>query len=198
MRILFWRAVVPALALVLGGMRPLSAQAMVHASTFVPVASPTGIGVRNLSFGNITPTPGVTQTVTVPAAVAPQSGTRQSGQFNISVAGAAGVAFQLTLPAVLTSTIGGLTLPVSFNGNQFGAHCVVQGAGACTLTAFNPATAGTLRICRLQLFNTCLGFLVWPNNTQIRVFLGGSLAVPPATAAATYTGVVTLTITQVY
>ena len=143
MRILIWRAVVPALVLVLGGMRPLSAQAIVRASTFVPVASPTGIGVRNLSFGNITPTSG-TQTITIPAAVAPQSATTQAGQFDISVAGAAGVGLELTLPAVLTSTIGGLTIPVGFNGNQFGAHCAVlrltyaafaRGASSCRLRA---------------------------------------------------------------
>ena len=198
MRILTWRAVVPALVLVLGGMRPLSAQAIMSASTVVPVPSPTGIGVRNLSFGTITPTPGVTQTITVPAAVALQSGTVYSGQFNIGVEGAAGVAFQLSLPPVLTSTIGGLTLPVSFNGSQFGAHCAVEGASGCTLTSFNPATAGTVRVCRRAVGNTCFRAEIWSNGSLVRVFVGGSVSVAPTIAAATYVGVVTMTITQVY
>ena len=198
MRILIWRAVVPALVLVLGGMRPLSAQAIVHASTFVPVASPTGIGVRNLSFGNIAPISGSTTTVTIPAAVAPQSGTRQSGQFDITAAGAAGVAFQLTLPPVLTSTIGGLTLPVSFNGNQFGAHCTVNATTPCTLTTFNPATVGTITVCARVVGSTCHRPTVWTSPTLIHIYLGGSVSIAPATAAATYVGVVTLVITQVY
>ena len=198
MRILFWRAVVPALVLVLGAMRPLSAQAIVHASTFVPVASPTGIGVRNLSFGNITPTAGVTQTITVPAAVAPQSVTTQSGQFDITAEGAAGVGFQLSIPPVLTSTIGGLTLPFSATGNQFGAHCVTNATTPCTLTAFDPSAGGSINVCARVVGNTCHRPTVFVPNTRIRVYLGGSLAVPPATAAATYVGVITLNIVQVY
>ena len=197
MRILFWRAVVPALVLVLGGLRPLSAQAIVRATTFVPVASPTGIGVRNLSFGNITPTAGGTQTVNVPAAVAPQS-TTQAGQFDITVEGAAGVGFELTMPTVLTSTIGGLTLPVSFNGNQFGAHCVVNASTPCTLTAFDPGAGGTITVCARLVGSTCHRPTVWMSNTRIHVYLGGSVDVAPSSAAATYVGVITLSIVQVY
>lgn len=177
---------------------PAAASAQeLQALAAVPVASPTGGGVRNLSFGSVTPVTGQTTVVSVPAQSAPPSGTVYSGEFRFSVAGNAGLQFSLSLPTQLTSTIGGLTLPVSFNGNTYGARCIQGTAGTCTTTNFNPTT-GPFRVCRVDFLGLFCWPTVWPAGSQLRVFLGGQLSVPANQVAAVYTGTVTLTILQVY
>lgn len=179
--------------------RVLHAQSNVFASATVPLASPSGGGVRNLAFGEIMPAPGVTTTVSVPAAAAPQSASVMSGEFALSVAGSSGIDFTVSVPSILTSSIGGLTIPVSFAGTQYGASCVVEGGAACTTTAFNPAAGGTFKQCREYKGNgDCKTNRVWTAGTLLRVFVGGAVSVAPSAVAATYTGTVTLSIVQVY
>src|SRR5690606_23040728 len=128
---------------------PAAAQ-QVHRAATVPVAWPTGGGVRNLTFGVVTPAGGSTQIVDVPAAVAPQTALVQSGEFRFNVAGARGIDFTVTVPTELTSA-GAPPLLISFNGNQYGGYCVTT-AASCTLTNFNPSLGQVLRVCRTMLF----------------------------------------------
>lgn len=163
----------------------------------VPVASPTGGGTRNLTFGTVTPLTGASAQVDVPAAVAPLGPSVQSGEFRFDVTSANGVDFQVTVPAALTS--GALpSLPVSFNGPQYGAYCVTEG-GACALTGFDPTGPGLVRVCEQTRPNgTCHPARVFDPGTELAVYIGGRLTVPPSARAGIYTGVITFTIVQVY
>jgi hypothetical protein len=176
---------------------PLSAQDRVQVSATLPAQSPAGGGVRELAFGAITPLSGQPVIQEVPAAVAPQSGTVQSGEFNFAVAGNRGLDFTLTLPTALTDGAGN-TLPVTFNDVRYGARCVQTATTACTPTAFNPTTA-SLRACMQQLGNgNCHPTRVWPPGSLLRVFVGGAVTVAPTQPAGTYGGVINMLIVQVY
>lgn len=188
------RAMSLALAMLLVG-APLAAQQLDVAAN-VPVRSPTGSGIRNLTYGVLTPITGTTQSIDVPAAVAPVSGTVQSGEFRYSVAGLRGVVFNVTTPTQLTAA-GATPLTVTSNGAQYGAYCV-SATAACALTNFNPAAAGNITVCRTTFFGFCIPFQAYPAGTAMRVFVGGRLSVPPTARAGIYTGTVTLTIVQVY
>ena len=174
------------------------AQSDVMLSASVPVASPTGAGSRNLSFGTITVTPGATQNIAVTAAAAAQSATMASGEYRFDVGSAAGLDMQITLPTALISSVGNVPLAISFNGTQYGGHCIVLGASGCTLTTFNPSTTTTLKVCNEYKGNGDCKNKVWTPGSQLRLYVGGVLTVPPTQVAATYTATITLQITQVY
>lgn len=181
---------VAAILLLLGG----SAFAQhVDVGASVPVRSPTGSGVRNLTFGEITP---LTQTVDVPAAAAPLSATVQSGEFRYDLTATRGIAFNVSMPTQLTAP-GADPLTLTANGTQYGAYCVSNTA-ACSLTGFNPSVGQTITVCRTMLFGFCLPLLPYQSGTSIRVFVGGRLVVPATARAGIYTGTVTMTIVQVY
>jgi hypothetical protein len=175
------------------------AQAAVAANAMVAVAAPTGNGIRNLTFGDITITPGATQNVSVPAAVNAQSATVASGEFLFDVSSTRGVDFQLSLPTTLNSGGTAAPLAISFNGAQYVAHCVTSGGSACTLTTFNPAATPVITVCSAYKGNgDCKNNSVFGGGSELRLYLGGMITVPPTQAAATYTATVTLLITQVY
>jgi hypothetical protein len=187
----------PALALMLAAAPPLHAQQTVAVSAEVPVASPTGSGTRNLSFGTVMPLAGAGVTVDVPAAQAPQSASVHSGEFRFDVANTRGVEFTTSLPAQLDAG-GGATLAFAANGAGYGGWCAMIGAAACVLTNFNP-TAASVRACRQVLGNgNCHPVQVWPASTTLAVYIGGAITVPPGQPAGTYSGTITLTIIQVY
>lgn len=174
---------------------PASAQVMVAA--VVPVASPAGSGTRNLTFGTVTPIPGTTQTIDVVADVAPVSGTVQSGEFSYNVAGTRGLDFSLSMPMQLTMP-GATPLAVTSSGAQYGGYCVTATA-SCTLTSFNPGSGQNVRVCRSLLLIWCNPFAGgYPGGSVLRVYVGGSLSVPPIAHAGVYVGTVTLTIVQVF
>ncbi|HSK20778.1 MAG TPA: DUF4402 domain-containing protein [Longimicrobiales bacterium] len=175
---------------------PLDAQ-QVNVAASVPVRSPTGAGVRNLTFGAITPLVGQTVDVDVVAAAAPQSGSIQAGEFRYDVAGVAGLDFSLTMPATLTS--GSLPpLTLTSTGAQYGGWCVTSGGSGCVLTGFDPAGA-SVRVCQQTRPNlTCHPNRFFPPATELGVYVGGRLSVPSTARAGVYTGTVTLTIVQVY
>lgn len=176
---------------------PAAAQQQLSVSAVLPVQSPTGAGQRNLAFGSIVPG-AATVTVSVPAAAAPQSATVMSGEFRFGVATNRGMQFDLSLPAQLSAA--GLTpLAVSYNGNQYGAWCVSGGGNTCTLTTFDPSSATSHRMCAQTLGNgNCHPTKTWAAGSQLSVFIGGLLTVPPGARPGTYTATITLTITQVY
>ena len=184
---------VAAVLLVLGG--SASAQQVDVAAT-VPVRSPTGSGVRNLIFGEITPVAGATQTVDVPAAAAPSGATIQSGEFRYDLTAMRGMTFNVSMPAQLATT-GATPLVLDSNGNQYGGYCVSRDA-TCTLTGFNPGAGQNITVCRTVVQGACHPAAPYQSGTSIRVFVGGRLTVPPTARAGTYLGTVTLTIVQVY
>jgi hypothetical protein len=189
------RAILLAAAMLLTAV-PLCAQQVTLAAV-VPVASPTGAGTRNLTFGIVMPVPGATQNVDVTAAVAPVSATVQSGEFRYNVASTRGLDFVMTVPAVLIG-VGSPPLGVTFDGMQYGGYCVTTG-GACTLTSFNPASAANTRVCAQVIGSgSCHPARVFPLGSELAIYIGGHLSVPPSTRAGVYTGTVTLTIVQVY
>jgi hypothetical protein len=195
----FVRTVAVAIAAVVYATADARAQVTVDFSAEVPVASPTGGGVRNLAFGTIAITPGAAQVITVPAAVGAQSGSVFSGEFAFGVGSSHGLDFTLSLPTSLISTLGGVPLNISFNGTQFGGQCVVEGSSGCTLTTFNPAATPSVTVCKSYKGNgNCKTNTTWLPGSELHVFLGGAISVPPDQVAATYTATVTLQITQVY
>lgn len=172
------------------------AQQLVTASAVVPIASPTGAGTRNLSFGAIMPGAAAVN-VTVPAAAAAQSATVHSGGFRFNVGSTRGLSFNMTTPTQLVN--GTASMPVSFSGAQFGAWCVTSNGSACTTTAFDPATAASVNVCAQTLGNgSCHPNRVFAASDQLSVYIGGLLTVPAGARAGTYTATVTLNITQVY
>jgi len=191
--IMFRPFLVAVILLLLGG-SAFAQQVDVAAS--VPVRSPTGSGVRNLTFGEVTPLAGTTQTIDVPAAAAPQSATIQSGEFRYDLTATRGISFNVTMPTQLTAP-GADPLVMTANGSQYGAYCVSNTA-ACSLTSFNPSAGQTITVCRTMIFGFCLPLLPYPNGTNIRVFVGGRITVPATARAGIYTGTATLTIVQVY
>lgn len=174
---------------------PLAAQ-QIEITATVPVRSPTGAGVRNLTFGVLTPISGTTQNVNVVAAVNPVSATVQSGEFRYDVAGLRGVTFNVGVPAQLTAT-GAAPLNVSFSGTQYGGYCV-SATATCTLTAFDPAAGTNIRVCQSTFLMFCNPFTPYPGGSVMRVYVGGLLSVPPSARAGVYMGTVTLTIVQVH
>jgi hypothetical protein len=178
----------------LGSAAPLFAQVVAEAD--VPLASPTGGGVRNLAFGSITPQPGQAVTVDVPAAIAQQSASVHSAQFSLNVQTTTGITIEVGTPAALTQ--GAASIPLSFNSTDYGAYCVDAGAG-CILTNFNPATTPQLRICRVAGGSgNCHPVHAFPANSLLSVYVGGLLTVPAGQRAGFYTGTITLTIVQVH
>src|SRR5690606_8579637 len=145
--IMFRPFLVAVILLLLGG-SAFAQQVDVAAS--VPVRSPTGSGVRNLTFGEVTPLAGTTQTIDVPAAAAPQSATIQSGEFRYDLTATRGISFNVTMPTQLTAP-GADPLVMTANGSQYGAYCVSNTA-ACSLTSFNPSAGQTITVCRTMIF----------------------------------------------
>lgn len=190
------RATLLALALVLAALPAQSQQVTVSAS--VPLASPIGAGVRNLAFGAITPLPGQTLLVDVPAAALPMSGSVHAGEFRYDVTSARGLDFGLTVPAALTGP-GLVPLPVTFAGTQYGAYCVTSGGSACTLTSFDPSSASLVRVCHQTVGNgNCHPNRVFPVGSELAVYVGGRLSVPANSPAGNYSATITMTIVQVY
>lgn len=186
----------PVAILLLFATAPLAAQ-QVDVVASVPQRSPLSTGVRDLTFGPIMPTAVNPQTVIVAAAVAPVSGTVQSGAFRYDVANLRGLDFTLAVPLALISPAGD-ALPVASAGTQYGGYCVGTPAATCTLTSFDPS-ASSVRVCRQQVGGgNCHPNNVFPANSELSIYVGGMLTVPPMPHAGTYTGVVTMTILQVY
>ncbi|HSJ25815.1 MAG TPA: DUF4402 domain-containing protein [Longimicrobiales bacterium] len=175
---------------------PVAGQATVTAVAELPLASPTGAGSRNLSFGTIVPTSAGPVAVTVPAAVAPSSASVHSGEFRLDVGTLRGVSVTVDTPNELMSAAA--SMPVDYNGAEFGAWCVDADAG-CTLTAFNPATTDELRVCwRTVGSGSCHPIQNFPPGSVLSIYIGGALHVAPVQRAGTYTGTITLSIVQVY
>lgn len=190
------RAILLAFALLSMGV-PLAAQA-VNVTANVPTRSPTGAGTRDLTFGVIMPVSGTVQTVDVPAAATPVSGTVQSGGFRYDVAALRGLDFSLSVPSVLTGS-GTSSLNVSFAGVQYGSYCVAVGGGACTPAGFDPSAATPVRVCFQTLGNgNCHQNRVFPAGSELSVYVGGRLTIPPTALAGVYTATVTLTVVQVH
>lgn len=189
------RAVLHAFALILAG-APLAGQQL-SVSASVPVSSPLGAGVRDLTFGTVTPLAGQIVDVDVVAAVAPENGTVQSAEFRYGVSALRGLDFTVQVPAVLTS--GSLPpLSVSSGGAQYGGYCVTTAGSACVLTGFDPA-GPSVRVCRQTVGSgSCHPVQAFPALSELSVYVGARLSVPASAAAATYTGTITLTIVQVY
>lgn len=169
---------------------PAHAQEQLGVSAYLPIASPTITGTRNLGFGSITPT-------VAPQAVIVTAAAATSGEYRFDVSTNRGVAFEMSMPTQLTSP--GLTpLDVAFNDAAYGAWCVTSGATACTLSNFNPV-AGAVTACAQKLGNgNCHQSRTWGAGSTLAVYVGGALAVPAVPLAGTYEGAITLTITQVY
>jgi hypothetical protein len=175
-----------------------AAQVGIGTEAVVPTASPTGAGVRNLSFGTIVPAAGAAVTVDVPAAVEPAGGAVHAGEYRFDVTAAAGVDFTLSLPAQLTAA-DVQPLPISFAGARYGAYCVRAGGGACTLSSFDPGTGAMVRVCRQTLGNgSCRSNSIYPAGSELAIYIGGLLTIPAGQPPATYAGVVTLTIVAVH
>ncbi|HEX2167092.1 MAG TPA: DUF4402 domain-containing protein [Longimicrobiales bacterium] len=191
-----FRATLLSLSLLLAALPAASQQVPVSAS--VPLASPTGSGVRNLAFGAITPMAGQTVQVDVPAAPLPVSGSVHAGEFRYDVTSARGLDFTLTVPAALTGP-GLVSLPVTFAGTQYGAFCVTEGGSACALTAFDPSDPSAVRVCYRTIGGgSCHPNRVFPVGSELAVYVGGLLSVPQNARAGDYSATITLTIVQVY
>ena len=174
----------------------VSAQTMT-ATAEVVIAPPVGNGSRNLSFGTITPMPGQTQVIDLPAVRNPILANLYSGEFRFNVTSARGLDFAVTLPTQLTAA-SFTPLAMSANGNQYGSWCVSVNGGACTLTNFNPTSAST-RVCETYLGNgSCRSNRFFSTGSELFVYIGGMLTVPPTAAAGIYTGTITISIVQVY
>lgn len=190
------RATLLSIALLLAASPAASQQVAVSAS--VPLASPTGSGVRNLAFGAIVPLAGQTVQVDVPAAALPVSGSVHAGEFRYDVTSARGLDFSLTVPVALTGP-GSIALPVTFAGTQYGAWCVTSGGSACTPTAFDPSDPALMRVCYQTVGNgNCHPNRVFPVGSELAVYVGGRLSVPQNARAGDYSATITLTIVQVY
>jgi len=169
----------------------------VAVSAAVPLASPTTVGARDLTFGTIMPDPNAARTVAVLAAVDRASASVQSGEYRLDVAALHGVTFALSTPTELTSATAP-PLPVNFSGGGYGGWCVTRGRSGCGLNGFDPA-GGDQRVCANELGGgVCDLGTSWPAASTLRVFVGGELTIPPTALAGTYTATITLTVTQVY
>jgi spore coat protein U-like protein len=186
-------ALIAALASLAGTAGAASAQQMTVSAT-IPLPAPTGGGVRNLSFGTIGLT-GTVQNVSVPPAIAPQSATVYSGEFEGTVGQMSGIHIQLSMPTQLSAGPGIPPLVFSAAGNYAG-FCTIDGGTGCTaLTLFDPVLNPTQWICKNQLGNgNCQKSRSFGAGAVYRVYVGGQLTVPPTAAAATYNGIVTLTV----
>jgi hypothetical protein len=168
------------------------------ATAELPVAAPTGMGTRDLAFGAITLQPGQTTMLSVPAAVAPMSGSAHSGAYRFNVGNTRGVTFSVAPPTELTAP-DAAPLALSYNSDLYGAFCVSAGTACTTLTNFNPATTPQQTVCMQMLGNgSCHQNRFFATGTELAVYIGGLVAVPAAQRAGVYTGVVTLTILQVH
>jgi hypothetical protein len=186
----------PVVVLLLVASAPLAAQ-QVDVAASVPLRSPTGTPVRDLTFGAVTPIGGMAQTVDVAAAVAAVNGSVQSGAFRYDVATLRGLDFTLTVPSHLTAA-GAEALPVSFTGTQYGGYCVTTGASTCTLTGFDPSAA-TVRVCRKTVGSgNCHPNSIFPPDSELTIYVGGLLTVPAGARAGSYTATLTLAIVQVH
>lgn len=173
---------------------PATAQHPIGLSALLPVASPNVTGTRGLAFGVITPG-AADATVAIPAGPAPVSATVHSGEFLLDVGTNRGVAFELSMPAQLTD--GDRSLDVLSEGTQYGGWCLT-GAAACDLAAFDPS-AGSVLACARALGNgSCHPNRTWPPGSRIGVYVGAQLVVPADARAGTFTGTITLTVTQVH
>jgi hypothetical protein len=186
----------PVVVLLLVAGAPLAAQQVAVAAS-VPLRSPTGAPVRDLTFGAVTPIGGMPQTVDVAAAVAAVNGTVQSGAFRYDVATLRGLDFTLTVPSHLTAA-GAEALSVSFAGTQYGGYCVTTGSSTCTLTGFDPSAAA-IRVCRKTVGSgNCHPNSTFPPDSDLTIYVGGLLTVPASARAGSYTATLTLAIVQVY
>jgi hypothetical protein len=183
--------------LLLSAAGPAAAQDVTVAAN-VPLASPSGVGFRDLSFGAVTPIAGQTVNVDVPAAVLPVTGSVHAGEFRYDVANARGLDFAVTVPAALAGP-GVTTLPVAFAGTQYGGFCVTSGGSACALTPFDPGSPSTVRVCFRTLGSgACHPSQRFPAQSELFVYIGGSLSVPSNALAGAYSATVTVSIVQVY
>jgi hypothetical protein len=135
---------------------------------------------RNLYFGSVGPG----SDVVVPAQPPYTAGTWSAGARFSNLRKTVNYGVTLQLPTVLTKGNGGATLPVSWNGTQYGWMCVWNAttgtADVCGVqqTAFNPAShTATPLVINL------------PNNTpqnnvfSADVYVGGRLTIPNAPLA---------------
>lgn len=164
----------------------------------VPLVSPAGAGVRDLAFGAATPVPGTTVEIDVPAAALPISASVHAGEFRYDVTSARGLDFSVAVPSSLAGP-GSVLLPVTFAGSQYGGYCVTTAGSACTLTPFDPSAGGTVRVCYQVVGGlNCHPSRVFPPASELAVYIGGRLSVPPTALAGAYSATITLTIVQVY
>lgn len=167
-------------------------QANVNAS--VRVAPPPILleTTRDLYFGSVGPG----SDVIVPAQPAYPAGTWAAGVRFSNLRKTVEYGIRFTLPANLVN--GTTTLPVSWNGTQYGWLCVWNGSSG------SPTTCGVMQQAFSPGANTSGDGLVvdLPNNTPgnnnfvADVYVGGRLTVPVASLPpGTYTAPLTVTIT---
>jgi len=150
---------------------------------------------RDLYFGNVSPG----QVVSVPARPAYPVGTWAAGARFGNLAKTVKYGVRFTLPTQLTN--GTATMPVSWNGTQYGWLCVwnqtAGTAGVCAVqdASFNPSQHTTVA--------TALTIDL-PNNTPQNdvfaadIYVGGQLSVPAGSLKpGTYSAPLTITVTVI-
>ncbi|HSU12511.1 hypothetical protein [Longimicrobium sp.] len=150
---------------------------------------------RDLYFGNVSPG----QVVSVPARPAYPVGTWAAGARFGNLAKTVRYGVRFTLPTQLAN--GTATMPVSWNGTQYGWLCVwnqsTGTAGVCAVqdASFNPSSHTTPAAALV---------IDLPNNTPQNnvfaadVYVGGQLSVPAGSLKpGTYSAPVTITVTVI-
>jgi hypothetical protein len=193
-------ALVPLVLLALaapGGAARAAAQGAVWKSDVIAsvrVAPPPVLleTTRDLYFGSVGPG----SNVSVPAQPPYTAGTWSAGVRFTNLRKTVTYGIRFTLPASLTN--GTQTLPVSWNGTQYGWLCVwntsngTPAACAVQQQSFNPASHTTGSGLVVDLPNNTPG----NNNFAADVYVGGQLTVPNVTLApGVYSAPLTVTVT---
>ena len=150
---------------------------------------------RDLYFGNVDPG----QVIAVPARPAYPTGTWAAGARFGNLAKTVRYGVRFTLPTQLSN--GTATMPVSWNGTQYGWLCVwnqtVGTAGVCAVqdASFNPSSHTTVASALV---------IDLPNNTPQNhvfvadIYVGGQLSVPAGSLKpGTYSAPLTITVSVI-
>ncbi|HET7234387.1 MAG TPA: hypothetical protein VFJ16_30515 [Longimicrobium sp.] len=185
----------PGLAARAAAQTPPQWKATVTASVIVAPPPILLTTTRDLYFGNVSPA----QVISVPARPTYPVGTWAAGARFGNMAKTVRYGVRFTLPTQLTN--GTATMPVSFNGTQYGWLCVwnqtAGTAGVCAVqdASFNPSS-----------YTSAASPLVidLPNNTPQNhvfaadVYVGGRLTVPSGSLKpGTYSAPITITVSVI-